>query len=1134
MMVLLALLAVGLLSLSAVSLRSSGQSQARAVAMANARMALIMAIGELQKTAGPDQAVTASSGVLGDSISHPNWTGVWRRDLENGEEIEEPDWLVSGENNPDPKQAIQGESMILVDAEKAEQKVTVAAVTVAEEAGFQGRYGWWIGDEGVKARVDVEAPDEEPENDYERVARSQSMQETNLTILDEKFDDLGNDGEMNREKLISMKTASLALDDPLLDDEYFHDLTTGGFSLPVNVVDGGMKIDLSRIFDRSRDSQKLFDAYCGATPSTDTMGGAKVQKFNVSEPRKFYFVDELTRDGSLKVGPNWGILYNYHRLWENVPTRGSRAMPLVGLHPTPEADVRSNNWAPYQEVDGGQWARDVQHQSSSVVPVVSLLQMGFRLKTEELPRTNPRLPKTYKAQLEFKPVVGIWNPYNVPIKAAPYRFDWALYPYLRFGYSRPSTSVAENAPRVWMRDKWLSAGSDPEDSANSWFQMRTAPVDLQAGEFRIFSVDEQARMGKVNTLFPRWNEKGAFVFDVVDDAGEEIHIPEGRVVWIGDLFLEDSQHEETAGKFGEFNEGASASWFTFKSDALIFNRFSDLWVPGTQSGDRVVVPEQVVSGWKPGSITTKDRRPVEELAEVHHHVATWSFGSRTSTLAENGQSLRSYVDSNLRAIAANPVWDGSGASKRGSMEGWYFISPLLGGSHPEAERGEVGDGGPAGRGLIAEGAVGDRTPQTPGGSRFQGFGGPSNTAAGGQTHVAVFDVPRTPPVSIGQLQHAQLSRYNFEPTFVLGNSYANPRIPLDAKFHEEFAGIPNFRLPDLSYLVNEEIWDRYHYTTLSSDYLRSTSTLDRSFGFEELASGRKRLPNPRMVFRPLPGDSSLDEIIEDADDRAAEAISARVAIKGGFNVNSSSVDAWKAVLSSMQDFEFPVVDKVSGTVSWEDRSPVRFSRFGHPMLADGYQDGGDGSGPEFWQGFREISEDELDELAREIVEEVRSRGPFRSFAQFVNRDLMDEDENSYKGALQDALDKTVNANLPDTVGLEAENPKGGNFSRVIEDESEAAGHAGYVLQGDILQTLAPVMTVRSDYFRIRATGEARDASGRVVASASCEAFVQRGAPYVDPVDAADVRFEDLKSEVNQRFGRKYELVSFRWITKEEL
>ena len=73
MMVLLTLVAIAMLSLSTIEQRSSGggANEADRMARANARMALMIALGELQKAAGPDQRVTATAGILG----HPNNTG---------------------------------------------------------------------------------------------------------------------------------------------------------------------------------------------------------------------------------------------------------------------------------------------------------------------------------------------------------------------------------------------------------------------------------------------------------------------------------------------------------------------------------------------------------------------------------------------------------------------------------------------------------------------------------------------------------------------------------------------------------------------------------------------------------------------------------------------------------------------------------------------------------------------------------------------------------------------------------------------------------------------------------------------------------------------------------------------------
>ncbi|MCU0750688.1 MAG: hypothetical protein MUF13_14195, partial [Akkermansiaceae bacterium] len=77
-MILLTIIAVGLLTLSSISLRSSSQGEAMAIARSNARVALMMAIGDLQKLAGPDQRITARADLLDENAANPRLTGVWK------------------------------------------------------------------------------------------------------------------------------------------------------------------------------------------------------------------------------------------------------------------------------------------------------------------------------------------------------------------------------------------------------------------------------------------------------------------------------------------------------------------------------------------------------------------------------------------------------------------------------------------------------------------------------------------------------------------------------------------------------------------------------------------------------------------------------------------------------------------------------------------------------------------------------------------------------------------------------------------------------------------------------------------------------------------------------------------------
>ena len=97
----------------------------------------------------------------------------------------------------------------------------------------------------------------------------------------------------------------------------------------------------------------------------------------------------------------------------------------------------------------------------------------------------------------------------------------------------------------------------------------------------------------------------------------------------------------------------------------------------------------------------------------------------------------------------------------------------------------------------------------------------------GFDRVILFDVPRRDLLSLGQLQHASAGRFSYEPTYIVGNSYANPRISLanwkegtTDTFSTAARGISqwkiggSFNLYDASYLVNELLWDSYTFTTI--------------------------------------------------------------------------------------------------------------------------------------------------------------------------------------------------------------------------------------------------------------------------------------------------------------------------------
>ena len=176
---------------------------------------------------------------------------------------------------------------------------------------------------------------------------------------------------------------------------------------------------------------------------------------------------------------------------------------------------------------------------------------------------------------------------------------------------------------------------------------------------------------------------------------------------------------------------------------------------------------------------------------------------------------------------------------------------------------------------------------------------------------------------------------------------------------------------------------------------------------------------------------------------------------------------------------------------------------------------------------------------------VSACGPFLSLSEFVNRHLTTNDSVALAGAVQTALNNLQNdpmAKLRDPANsLSSKTMSPGDsklagagyaYNKASEGDS-AYGAPGWIRQADILRPIAPILSARDDTFTIRAYGDSRDASGKVVARAWCEAVVRRTRDFVDPADAADSINPPTKP-VNQSHGRRYEVVSFLWLNPNEV
>ncbi|OYV05310.1 MAG: hypothetical protein CFE26_12275, partial [Verrucomicrobiales bacterium VVV1] len=175
LMILLTVLAVGLLTLSTVSLRASGQADAVQVARANARMSLMLAIGDLQKQMGPDPRISvpadqrtgsADGSRSSAAAGRRYWTGVYRSWASTAATRPTPEflsWLVSGQSanvstvgtvDTAPSTA---DDIELVGAGTVGQtdlaRVSAPALRVGKTPGKGARFAWWVGDQGIKSAL---------------------------------------------------------------------------------------------------------------------------------------------------------------------------------------------------------------------------------------------------------------------------------------------------------------------------------------------------------------------------------------------------------------------------------------------------------------------------------------------------------------------------------------------------------------------------------------------------------------------------------------------------------------------------------------------------------------------------------------------------------------------------------------------------------------------------------------------------------------------------------------------------------------------------------------------------------------------------------------------------------------------
>ena len=1196
-LVLLALVAVGLLTLSTVTVRSSVHGSAQREAKSNARLALIIAIGELQKHLGPDQRVSSAAGILDESpgtleidgVEHPWWTAVWSTKWagSNGTSANVTPWvrndeagglsdrrfedgfdrkkevlayLVSG--NEGGRDQVGEENFLNAVTTKLpadEQIVLVGPGTLGDAAGGSGdskqvvakriptmkgsrevgAYAYWVGDMGIKASVGqvdrYNGVDPQRGGNADGMERLLNAQDT----AEEFVGDLGSIAVDEADRIVSEQSISLAQGvDKDSARAHFHDITQGSRSVLTNVRQGGLQRDLTaflnsptgKIPDLTVSGERIA---WGIDPTDKMIGPANeevaIEQGTTWQETKYH-----------EIAPSFAMLRDWNQIGQELAFAKEDHDMVAPTGSTQNSDQtimnqRDNVYDNANKSPAGILPLDTTNLSPVMVEGSIFYNLAsFPDPTDPTDPTDPpgSTGTEHNLRICLYPRVALWNPYNVKLeltstvaeifvngnKDVLVRYTGGTDPKrVRIPFGRGSTK---------MDVKYTGTDKSPAHYVGTLLFTLPA-VTLAPGETLVFSPDQAAEykldsIGQ-NTLSPNV-------------------APDPTKYYWSDM---KTKHAKKPDKFiespGEGNSSGGDNYVmalkavTGASSAVTDVAFDSL--------------PQIVYANTSLQAGGGDELPV--LWSSNAQAEVYGLASKSAVLpggaipdvrTRDGFRFRWWNEDLPSNILASGQLQG--APK-------HFQSAILANWNPRAAYfsrtpwDNVSDLPPYFYGCYTRDAFDPEVSwaaMAPRARNGKMLGSPFSQPIDGPDQLVLFEVPRkeTGIPSIGYLRHLKLSEFGWHPSYAVGNSLADPRTgrKTTSPVLEGSEGSNNgwnqklfgsdywarltmeilfnrakdhFVVYDLSYEANFNLWDNYFMST-------GTAAQKAEFVDDPL---KNPLPNGRIGLRATSAD--LEDDLNDFHRAATQLM-----LEGGFNVHSTSREAWKAILATTADTGFGSTDAIpfprllnSPEGEWLNGAP---------------------RDKEATAGFRSLTDDELDALAEEIVREVKERAPFFGLADFVNRRLVDS-EHGDKGPLEAAIDAAgINEVFDQEFPLEnyddLPNVSFHNMSdttrmdQTLKPSSTAWGVPGYLTQGDVLQVVGSTLSSRSDTFMIRAYGESVDVEGKVQARAWCEATVQRTPEPINP-DAAGLN--PAKSDPDEiDYGRRFRLVSFRWMSPEEV
>lgn len=1096
-MSLILILTLATTSFLRVSIQKSSNSRELASARQNAILAAMEAIANIQKYSGNDQRVSAPAELFGEGSEPDHWTGIWDADSNSTTYKERIAWLSS--------EALSGlkttgqQVSIGFNYDSSPSEIKFAKHLLDSANTNSSEIGWTVIDEGTKAKLSLRHIEDYLEGKYKTsVPGSVSINPISDTLS-------SNSDISKLSRLLQREQFSLIENKTLNQDvSLFNDYTLHSKGVLSNTRTGGLQKNLSAAFSYDTEFQKLL-AYAGKGPDKNLI----FDQYSSSNNR---FDDP--------GGPKWQQMKSFFRMGESIIDGNPESIDMV----LPDQD------------------------NSGVSPVMTQMQLFFYVGLVQ----KPSDPIKYDLYWFFIPSIVLWNPYDIQLNT-PEIYLQAYYPEisgssyngkgkLLYGAQVIGTMAKNNHKFMGLNE------NKPTNQANARWVVKhkiTSFDDLDAWPFKdtTYGAGDDIRTQEpfkfklpAATFAP--GQAKVFALRQNKELRDNPDLNELADIYAsGGSFNNGFAFYRNTSGWVEWNPGDYDLWLVLGGRQNIYDLTWELNTSSSYSPSTIVQRIDRTPFWgiaqnTPSSYNLEAnfyKAPLFQKIETNNPIPVWDtvVGS-TGVVSDRYPTLGysySYIFPDNKIDDYDDQKRLAWLAQHNPRAAWAGMSPLSIGTYQDLNWWTS-------RGIDQHATFYGSFTTDPNwseievNSAFDGAAVGTTDRTSGHKRTTLFTIPRsdTPIQSIADFTHTnfnqtadsngwQTSNYalrfnynNYVPAYPIGNSIVDARIPselteIEWKNHPE--NVKNLSSLvghhyDYSYKMNDALYDHYFLNSLSYG---SNNSGDISFP----------LPNTRLIPFGLKKKDYSD--IQSFDDSANHLM-----IDGAFNVNSLSINAWKSILGSYNNVKSIVTN--NGNESLNNESP--FLRINNP------QSGKDNridpnSNEAAFNGFRALTDSEIDLLANTIVAEIKDRKngkhPYLSMAEFVNRNPSSSTMiHRVRGLIQNAIDKSgINAHFDTTQYLidptteHLNDYPSGNMSGSVH-----AGVPGYLMQSDILARLGSIMTVRSDTFTVFAYGNYKDpVTGKIKAECKCEVIVQRTPELVD--------------ESRSSNDRRYEIVSFRWL-----